>query len=290
MDRDIRTVEDVLRLLDGLFAPEADRWTQGAADWWDGFYADRDRPVPFFAAKPDENLVSYLDRGLITPGRALDLGCGPGRNALQLAARGFHVDAVDLSPTAIAWAEERARETGADTERGGGVRARGAVRFHCGDAFASTTGTEGTTDGLRGPYDLVYDSGCFHHLPPHRRISHLALLDRVLAPGGHFALTCFAAGRMGSELPDAAFYRDPGPHGGLAYAPESLRRIFSGLEEIELRAMRPQPVDSALFGEDFLWTALFRRPSRPSPCRGPGTEVPGPGCPEPGIAGDFRSG
>lgn len=29
----------------------------------------------------DENLVSYLDRGLITGGRALDLGCGPGRNA-----------------------------------------------------------------------------------------------------------------------------------------------------------------------------------------------------------------
>ncbi|MEU9447086.1 class I SAM-dependent methyltransferase [Streptomyces sp. NPDC048304] len=248
MDRDIRTVEDVLRLLDGLFAPEADRWTRGAAQWWDDFYADRGRPVPFFAGKPDENLVSYLDRGLIGPGRALDLGCGPGRNALHLAARGFEVDAVDLSPAAVAWAEERAREAG-DTA--------GAVRFHCGDAFALTTGS---ATGLCGPYDLVYDAGCFHHLPPHRRISHLALLERVLAPGGHFALTCFAAGRMGSELPDAAFYREPGLHGGLAYTPESLRRIFSGLQEIELRVMRPQPADSPLFGEDFLWTALFRRP------------------------------
>ncbi|WP_079249089.1 class I SAM-dependent methyltransferase [Streptomyces sp. IMTB 2501] len=255
MDRDIRTVEDVLRLLDGLFAPGADRWTEGAAGWWDGFYADRNRPVPFFAAKPDENLVSYLDRGLIAPGRALDLGCGPGRNALHLAASGFQVDAVDLSPTAIAWARERARETGTGT---GPTEAD--VRFHCGDAFVLTTRAGATTDELCGPYDLVYDSGCFHHLPPHRRVSHLALLDRVLAPGGHFALTCFAAGRMGSELPDAAFYREPGLHGGLAYTPESLRRIFSGLEEIELRAMRPQPVESALFGEDFLWTALFRRP------------------------------
>ncbi|MGW4567311.1 class I SAM-dependent methyltransferase [Streptomyces sp. NPDC004561] len=240
MDRSIRTVDDVLRLLDGLFAPEADRWTGGAAAWWDGFYANRDRPVPFFAAKPDENLVSYLDRGLITPGRALDLGCGPGRNALHLAARGFEVDAVDLSPTAIGWAEERTRAAGA------------AVRFHRGDAFAA--------DALRGPYGLIYDSGCFHHLPPHRRVSHLALLERALAPGGHFALTCFAAGRMGSELPDAAFYREPGPHGGLAYTPEALRRVFSGLEEVELRAMRQEPADSALFGEPFLWTALFRRP------------------------------
>jgi SAM-dependent methyltransferase len=255
MDRDIRTVEDVLRLLDGLFTPAADRWTEGAAAWWDGFYAERERPVPFFTAKPDENLASYLERGLIAPGRALDLGCGPGRNALYLAAHGFDVDAVDLSPAAIAWAEERARDAGSDTE--GAVARAGGVRFHCGDAFALTA--DGTS-GLGGPYDLVHDSGCFHHLPPHRRVSHLALLERVLAPGGCFALTCFAAGRMGSELPDAAFYREPGLHGGLAYTPESLRRIFSDLEEIELRAMRQEPADSPLFGQGFLWTALFRRP------------------------------
>ncbi|MFF3248773.1 class I SAM-dependent methyltransferase [Streptomyces sp. NPDC002870] len=241
MDRNIRTVDDVLRLLDGLFAPEADRWTAGAASWWDGFYADRTKPVPFFVAKPDENLVSYLDRGLITPGRALDLGCGPGRNALRLASLGFEVDAVDLSPAAIAWAEDRAREAGAD------------VQFHCGDAF-TLTATE-----LGGPYDLIYDSGCFHHLPPHRRISYLTLLDRVLAPGGHLALTCFAGGEMGSELPDADFYRQSRLHGGLAYTPESLRWIFSDLTEVELRPMHDEPSESPFFGESFLWTALFRR-------------------------------
>ncbi|MET7487285.1 class I SAM-dependent methyltransferase [Streptomyces sp. NPDC005538] len=241
--RDIRTIDDVLRLLDGLFAPDADRWTTGAASWWDGFYADRAKPVPFFVAKPDENLVAYLDRGLVPGGgRALDLGCGPGRNTLHLAARGFEVDAVDLSPTAVAWAEERAQEAG--------IRAR----FHCGDAFA-LVGTE-----LPGPYDLVYDSGCFHHLPPHRRISYLALLDQVLAPGGHFALTCFAAGAMGSELPDADLYQGSGLQGGLAYTPEALRWIFGDLEEAELRRMRAEPAQSPCFGEDFLWTALFRRP------------------------------
>jgi SAM-dependent methyltransferase len=211
MDRYIRTVDDVLRLLDGLFAPEADRWTGDAGScWWDSFYADRSKPVPFFVAKPDENLVSYLDRSMVTPGRALDLGCGPGRNAVHLASAGFTVDAVDLSPAAIAWAKDRARDVGTE------------VHFHCGDAFALTA-----TD-LGGPYDLIYDSGCFHHLPPHRRISYLALLDRSLAPGGHLALTCFAAGEMGSELPDADFYRHSRLDGGLAYTPESLCWIFSG--------------------------------------------------------------
>ena len=239
MDRHIRTVNDVLELLDGLFAREADRWSaDGGSDWWDEFYADRDKAVPFFVAKPDENLVSYLDRGLITPGRALDLGCGPGRNALHLASAGFTVDAVDLSPTAIAWAQDRARDAGAD------------VRFLCADAFS--------TD-LDGPYDLVYDSGCLHHLPPHRRISYLALLDRALAPGGHLALSCFAAGEMGSELPDAELYRNARLDGGLAYTPESLRWIFADLTEVELRRMHDEPPESPNFGEPFLWTALFRR-------------------------------
>lgn len=246
MDRTIRTIrttEDVLHLLDTLFPPRADRWTANAGSWWDGFYADRSKPVPFFADAPDENLVSYLDRGLIAPGRALDLGCGPGRNAVYLASLGFEVDAVDLSPAAIAWARERAGET------------PGEVRFLCGDAFRLAD-TE-----LRAGYDLIYDSGCFHHLPPHRRISYLALLERHLAPGGRFGLVCFADGAVGSELSDEELYRQGRLDGGLAYSADSLRRIFRDLTEIELRRMHDEPPGSPHFGEPFLWTALFGRES-----------------------------
>jgi SAM-dependent methyltransferase len=238
VQRNIRSVDDVLLMLDRVFGPDADRWSDGGSDWWDDFYADRDRDVPFFTAKPDENLVEYLSRGLLTSGRALDIGCGPGRNAVHLAAAGFEVDAVDLSPAAIAWGRERARAAGV------------AVTFRRADAFATE---------LDGPYDLVYDSGCLHHLPPHRRISYLALLDRHLAPGGHFALACFAAGAMGSETPDADLYRLGRLEGGLAFTPESLRWIFAGLTEVDLRRMRDEPPESDRFGEPFLWTALFRR-------------------------------
>ncbi|MFI8963973.1 class I SAM-dependent methyltransferase [Streptomyces sp. NPDC053493] len=244
MDRTTRTTEDVLRLLDGLFADDSAKWQ--------GFYDDRSRPVPFFVPKPDENLVAHLDQGLIPArGRALDLGCGPGRNALHLAARGFRVDAVDLSAAALDWARERAGEAGLE------------VRFLHGDAFADELGL-----GADGPYDLIYDSGCFHHLPPHRRATYLAFLTRHLAPGGRFALTCFAAGPdgMGSELPDAAFYRDRSLHGGLAYTAESLRALFGEHEELSLRRMRDEPADSPHFGERFLWAGLFRRADgRPRP-------------------------
>ncbi len=61
----------------------------------------------------------------LKPGRALDLACGAGRNALWLAERGWNVTAVDGSPTAIEVLRNRAAERGvtvdarvADLERG----------------------------------------------------------------------------------------------------------------------------------------------------------------------------
>jgi tellurite methyltransferase len=49
---------------------------------------------------PSRLLVQVAD--LLPPGRALDLACGRGRNALYLAALGWKVTAVDSNPTAIA--------------------------------------------------------------------------------------------------------------------------------------------------------------------------------------------
>ncbi|MFI2610134.1 class I SAM-dependent methyltransferase [Kitasatospora sp. NPDC018619] len=233
MNRTIRTADDVLALLDGFFPPERARW--------DRLYADRSVERPFFAPEPDENLVSYLDRGLLRPGRALDLGCGVGRNAIHLAAAGFEVDAVDLSATAIARAEERAREAGTGA----------GLRFHRASIFEAE---------LPHPrYDLVYDSGCLHHLPPHRRVGYLALLDRVLAPGGHFAVTAFAAGAMGSERPDEELYRIGSLEGGLAYSPDELRSLFRDFTPLEIRPMAAQAPGSGTFGLPFLLTAVFRK-------------------------------
>jgi SAM-dependent methyltransferase len=227
----VRAVDDLLDMLDRLFEPVEGQW--------DRFYADRERKVPFFAAKPDENLVSYVERGLIRPGRALDLGCGPGRNALYLAEAGFDVDAVDLSAGAIDWARQRADDAGA------------SIRFHQGNVFHLPE--------LTGPYDLVYDSGCFHHLSPHRRISHLALVRRVLAPGGHFGLTCFVTEEC-TDRTDLDYYRTPKLDGGLGYSPTELRAIFSEFTEVELRRMRELPEDGPRMGVPFLWTALFVNP------------------------------
>jgi tellurite methyltransferase len=48
----------------------------------------------------------------LPPGRALDLACGTGRNALWLAERGWSVTAVDGSPAAIDTLRSRAAQLG----------------------------------------------------------------------------------------------------------------------------------------------------------------------------------
>lgn len=60
--------------------------------------------------QPSAVLKQWIDR--IPRGRALDLACGSGRNALFLAAHGFEVDAVDISDAALDIGRRRARQAG----------------------------------------------------------------------------------------------------------------------------------------------------------------------------------
>ena len=58
-------------------------------------------------ARPE--LVELVESGELLPGRAIDLGCGEGDNAIFLAQHGFQVTAVDFSPAAIDKAKAKAR-------------------------------------------------------------------------------------------------------------------------------------------------------------------------------------
>ena len=116
MTRSISTIEDVLRLLDTYFENEGHGLRDPGADRWDDFYRDRDRRIPFFRDVPEESLVAWHEAGLLPDpiGRVLDLGCGPGRNAIWLARQGYSVDAIDLSCAAIQWGRERASAANVD--------------------------------------------------------------------------------------------------------------------------------------------------------------------------------
>ena len=69
-----------------------------------GEYAARTHPSALLAA--------WIDR--LPRGRALDVACGLGRNAIHLAAHGYAVDAMDISGVALAKARERARTAGVE--------------------------------------------------------------------------------------------------------------------------------------------------------------------------------
>lgn len=89
------------------------------------------------------------------------------------------------------------------------------------------------------------------------------LIKNALKSGGYFGLTCFAAGdldeRNGSEITDWDVYRRWSLQGGLAYSEEKLREIFKGFEVIEIRKMEQIEQPNTMFGESFLWTALFKK-------------------------------
>lgn len=234
MPRDFdRLTERELAALDALLVAHE-------SPWWDSFYADRAKPCPFFVTSPDESLARWVrDEGLIRPGRAIEFGCGNGRNAIFLARHGFSVEAVDYSRSAVDWAAERIAEAGVP------------IALTRQDVFALALEP--------GAYDLVYDAGCFHHVPPHRRRSYVDLVVSALKPGGWFGLTCFRP-EGGSGYSDEEVYQRRSMGGGLGYTEERLREMWSrGLQVREIRQMNKPSAESGLFGECFLWTVLAQK-------------------------------
>jgi len=91
----------------------------GQAAEWDARYSERDGAM--WSGRPNGRLVAEVAD--LTPGRALDVGCGEGADAIWLARRGWTVTAIDISDLALCRAREAAELAGA------------AVEWVCGDAL-----------------------------------------------------------------------------------------------------------------------------------------------------------
>ena len=74
---------------------------------WDGWYAERDQ---VWSGMPNGALVVEVSG--LTPGRALDVGCGEGADAVWLARRGWAVTALEVSGVALQRAAEHASGAG----------------------------------------------------------------------------------------------------------------------------------------------------------------------------------
>jgi len=74
---------------------------------WDRRYADSEQ---LWSAEPNGALVA--EAGGLTPGRALDVGCGEGADAIWLASCGWDVTAIEVSGVALERAAQHARDAG----------------------------------------------------------------------------------------------------------------------------------------------------------------------------------
>ncbi len=142
---------------------------QTPAEFWESRYLGKDS---IWSGKVNQVLADVAST--LTPGRALDLGCGEGGDALWLAENGWTAVGVDLSPTAVERGMAAARQKGLPFE---------SVRLEAGDL---------TTWNTNERFDLVTCS-YLHSWPaeiPRDEILHRS--TGFVAPGGHLLVTSHA--------------------------------------------------------------------------------------------------
>jgi SAM-dependent methyltransferase len=79
---------------------------------WDARYRERDSSM--WSGRPNGRLLAEVSA--LAPGRAIDIGCGEGADAIWLAQRGWIVTAIDISEVAISRAREVSDAAGASVE------------------------------------------------------------------------------------------------------------------------------------------------------------------------------
>ena len=80
---------------------------------WDAMYQQQViETMPWFYPELEDDLREALDQGGLRNGNALDLGTGPGTQAIQLARRGFSLTATDISDAAIHVSRAKAEAQG----------------------------------------------------------------------------------------------------------------------------------------------------------------------------------
>jgi cyclopropane fatty-acyl-phospholipid synthase-like methyltransferase len=149
--------------------------------FWDEVYKGT---PPWDIGHPQPAFQALIQSGEIKPGRALDIGCGRGENAIMLAISGCDVTGIDLAKDAIYDAKVKAKERH--------VKVNFAVGnvLHMDQLF------------LEGEFDTVIDSGLFHVMSDEERPVFARQVHRVLKDGGQYFMLCFSDKEPGEyELP-----------------------------------------------------------------------------------------
>lgn len=151
--------------------------------------------TPWEQDQPIADVVELVDGpGALPPGRALDIGCGTGRNAVYCARRGWDVTGVDDVALALKKARRYSQDAGQD------------IRLIQADVA-------GNAD-LGTGYSLMLDIGCLHGFNDIELARAVVNLNRAAAPGATLLMFAIAKGAP-----------KPGPIG---IDPDEVASLFSG--------------------------------------------------------------
>lgn len=135
-------------------------------NWWAFWWRYRRGRTPWDTGITPPEVMAFLTEA--PPGRALDLGCGTGTNAITLFKRGWQVTGIDFSIKAIRAGRRKA------------IRENLAIDLRVGDVTR--------LEALSGPFDYALDIGCLHAISDHRRPDYARGLQRLVRPGGTYML------------------------------------------------------------------------------------------------------
>jgi SAM-dependent methyltransferase len=147
---------------------------------WDVYYKQNNvETMPWYEKNLDLDMVEEIE--FLEKGAFLDLGTGPGTQAMELAKKGFKVTGSDVSPSAI----EKAKLFVSN------------VNFVIDDILNSEFESES--------FDYILDRGCFHVLSVDERETYLSQIKRILKKNGMIFLKCMSKNEK--NIPE-----DNGPH------------------------------------------------------------------------------
>lgn len=148
---------------------------------WNAYYENDVENMPWYEKNLDADLEYQITSRNITKGKFLDLGTGPGTQAIQLAKLGFETTGADISKNAI----DKAKKISSD------------VNFVVDDILDSSLHDN--------EFDFIFDRGCFHVFEPSLRKDYLNQIRRILKKDGILFLKVMSTEEK--NLPD-----NEGPH------------------------------------------------------------------------------
>jgi len=148
------------------------------SDWNELYHNDNEvEKLPWYYEALDNDLEEEIRILGVKDGRFLDLGTGPGTQAIQLSNIGFSVTGTDISVSAI----KRARQLSSK------------VSFMVDNILETQLDEEG--------FDFIFDRGCFHVLAPEKRTDYVKTVHKTLAKDGFLFLKCFSIKEPMTEGP-----------------------------------------------------------------------------------------